>query len=210
MFFVVFWLGYITPFAITFSMPPRKKATGILTSVGEHHQLEPSANHVSMHSEGTESSSEAGHLENKNIMAAIEDLQHSQAAMWAKLQSLHQETAIPQAPQGDQGPQGSPYLTKEDIFAILFEAKKLESVVYVDTKPPYSKEIAGTSYLANYTPPIFPKYDGMTGNAREHIKQYVDALRTHSHDHDLRLREFSKSLEGHAFTWYTSLAPDWF
>ena len=76
-----------------------------------------------MHSEGTESFSEAGQPENKNIMAAIEDLQCSQATMGAEFQSLCQETSIPQAPQGGQGPQGSPYLTREDISAILFEAK---------------------------------------------------------------------------------------
>ena len=188
-------------------MPPRKKVTRILTSVGENHRPEPSADHISKHSEGTESSGEAGHLENRNIMAAIEDLQCSQAAMWAKFQSLPQKIAIPQAPQGGQGPQGSPYSTKEDIFAISFKAKKLESVVYVDTRPPYPKEIVGKPYPANYTPPIFPKYDGMTGNAREHIKQYVDALIAHSHDYELRFREFSNSLEGRAFTWNTSLAP---
>ena len=62
-------------------------------------------------------------------------------------------------------------------------------------------------YPANYTPPISPKYDGMVGNAREHIRRYMDALIAHSHDHELRLREFSKSLEGCAFTWYTSLSP---
>nr|POE69454.1 hypothetical protein CFP56_34039 [Quercus suber] len=116
------------------------------------------------------------------------------------------ETAIPQAPQGGQGPQGSSYLTKEDISAILFETKKLESVVYIDTRPPYLEEIAGRPYPANYTPPIFPKYNDMTGNAREHIRWYVDVLMAHSHDHELRLREFSKYLEGRAFTWYTSLA----
>ena len=83
----------------------------------------------------------------------------------------------------------------------------MESVVYVDTKPPYPEEIAGKPYPANYTPSIFPKYDGITGNAREHIKWYVDALIAHSHDHELRLKEFSKSLESRAFTWYTSFAP---
>ena len=62
-------------------------------------------------------------------------------------------------------------------------------------------------YPTNYTPPIFPKYDGMVRNAKEHIMRYVDALTTHSHDHELRLREFSKSLEGCGFTWYTSLSP---
>ena len=61
------------------------------------------------------------------------------------------------------------------------------------------------SYPTNYAPPIFPKYDGMIGNAREHIRRYVDALTAHFNDRKLRLREFSKSLEGCAFTWYTSL-----
>nr|POE82380.1 hypothetical protein CFP56_68724 [Quercus suber] len=40
-----------------------------------------------MHSEGTESSGEAGHSKNRRIMVAIEDLQHSQVAMWAEFQS---------------------------------------------------------------------------------------------------------------------------
>nr|POE66823.1 hypothetical protein CFP56_52033 [Quercus suber] len=107
-----------------------------------------------MHSEGIESSGEAGHPENMNIMATIEDLQRSQAVI-----------------------------------------------------PPYPKEVAGKPYPVNYTPPIFPKYDGMTMNVREHIRQYVDALIAQPHDLELRLREFSKSLEGRAFTWYTSLTP---
>ena len=89
----------------------------------------------------------------------------------------------------------------------MFEAKKKESAVYVDTRPPYPEEIAGKHYPTNYAPSIFPKYDGMTRNAREHIRLYVDVLMTHSHDHELRLRDFFKSLEGQAFTWYASLAP---
>lgn len=98
-------------------------------------------------------------------------------------------------------------MTREDISAILFEAKKFESAVYVDSRPPYPEEIVRRPYPTNYTPSIFPKYGGMTKNARKHIRRYVDVLTTHSHDHELRLGEFSKSLEGHAFTWYTSLAP---
>ena len=139
-------------------------------------------------------------------MATIEGLQCSQTTMWAEFQSLRQETSIPQAPQGGQRLQGSPYLTKEDIYAILFKAKKIESTVYVDTRPPYSEEAFGKPYPINYTPLIFPKYDGITGNAREHIRWYVNAPMAHFHIHTLRLREFSKLLEGHAFTWYTSPA----
>ena len=127
--------------------------------------------------------------------------------MWAEFQSLRQGTFIPQATQGGQGPRESPYLTREDITTILFEAKKVESAIYIDTMPPYSEEVASKPYPTNYTPLIFPKYDGMAGNAKKHIRQYVDALTAHSYDHKLKLREFSKSLEGHAFTWYTCLAP---
>ena len=98
-------------------------------------------------------------------------------------------------------------MTREDITTILFEAKKVESAIYIDTKPPYSEEVASKPYPTNYTPPIFPKYDGMAGNAKEHIRQYVDALTAHSYDHELKLKEFSKSLEGRTCTWYTSRAP---
>nr|POE89448.1 hypothetical protein CFP56_01804 [Quercus suber] len=156
-------------------MPPRKKmVTRTLIGMGENHRSEPSADHISMHSKGAKSSGEAGHRETRGIMAAIEDLQRSQAAIWAEFQSL---------------------------------PKKMESAIYVDTRPPYPEEIAGKPYPASYTPFIFLKYDGITRNAREHIRRYVDALTTHAYDHELRLKEFSKSLEGRAFTWYTSLAP---
>lgn len=89
----------------------------------------------------------------------------------------------------------------------MLEAKKVESSTYIDTRPPYPEEMARKPYPTNYTPPIFPKYDGVVGNAREHIKMYVDALTAHSHGHKLRLKEFSKFLEGRAFAWYTSLSP---
>ena len=68
--------------------------------------------------------------------------------MWAEFQSLRQEIAIPHNPQG---PQGSPYLIREDIYAILFEPKKMESVVYVDTRPPYP-EVAMTFFIGRKDP----------------------------------------------------------
>ena len=95
----------------------------------------------------------------------------------------------------------------KDIAAILLKARKAESFAYIDTWPPYPEEMTRKPYPTNYTPLIFPKYDGMIGNGRWHIKRYVDALTAHSNDRELRLKEFSKSLEGRAFTWYTSLLP---
>jgi len=58
----------------------------------------------------------------------------------------------------------------------------MDSTVYVDIRAPYLEEVAGKPYLINYTPLIFSKYDGMTGNAKEHISWSVDTLATHSHD----------------------------
>ena len=81
------------------------------------------------------------------------------------------------------------------------------SSAYIGTRPPYPEDMARKTYPANHTPPISSKYDGVVGNAKEHIRRYLDALIAHSHDHELRLKEFSKSLEVHAFTWYTSLSP---
>nr|POE81723.1 hypothetical protein CFP56_58990 [Quercus suber] len=84
--------------------------------------------------------------------------------------------------------------------------KKMENAVCVDARPPYLEDMAGKLYLANYTPLIFPKYDDITRNARERIRWYVDMLIAYSYDHELRLREFSKSLEGRAFTWFRDLS----
>ena len=47
-----------------------------------------------MHSGGVESLGGTTHRETKGIMAAIEDLQYSQAAIYAEFQSLRQEITV--------------------------------------------------------------------------------------------------------------------
>ena len=39
----------------------------------------------------------------------------------------------------------------------------------------------------------------------EHIISFLDDLGVHRGDHDVKLKEFLKSLIGRAFTWYTKL-----
>ena len=46
-------------------MPPRKKNTGAQASLGENQQVEPSVDHVSMHTEGTKSSEEVRQPQNR-------------------------------------------------------------------------------------------------------------------------------------------------
>ena len=55
--------------------------TRILIGMGENHRLEPSTDHISMHSEGTKSSGGPIHRESREMMATIEDLQRSKAAV---------------------------------------------------------------------------------------------------------------------------------
>ena len=62
-------------------MPLRKKNAGAQASLWENQQAEASVDHVSLHTEGTESSKEVRQLNNRDLVAAIEDLQHSQATM---------------------------------------------------------------------------------------------------------------------------------
>ena len=80
-------------------MPPRKKnAVAQVGSDGEQ-QVEASINHVSMHIEGRESFKEVRQPSYRDLMAAIKDLQRSQAIMWVKFQSLHQKISTPQTPE---------------------------------------------------------------------------------------------------------------
>lgn len=52
-----------------------------------------------------------------------------------------------------------------------------------------------------------PKFDGRPGNICENVVYF------HCHNPDLFLKEFSKSLTDHAYTWYMNLKPgtvhDW-
>ena len=59
--------------------------------------------HVSIHIEDTKSSKEVIQPDNRDLGVVIKDLQHSQATIWEKFQSLRQRTATPQTPQGGQG-----------------------------------------------------------------------------------------------------------
>ncbi|KAJ1438453.1 Retrotransposon gag domain [Sesbania bispinosa] len=65
-----------------------------------------------------------------------------------------------------------------------------------DLEPPLTEEVLAAPYPADYQPPSFRKFDG-TGSAREHL---ID-------NKGLRMKEFSKSLSGGAFTWYVKPRP---
>lgn len=53
--------------------------------------------------------------------------------------------------------------------------------------------------------PQFQKFDDKQGNTQEHVVHFLDSTGAHANDHGLRLRELSKSLTDHAYTWYVNL-----
>ena len=75
-------------------------------------------------------------------------------------------------------------------------------------QPPYSASLVNCPYPKGYETPSFVLFDGGKGSPREYISRFIDVLGPHASDHNLRLREFSKTLTDRAYTWYTTLAPD--
>ncbi|KAJ1379934.1 Retrotransposon gag domain [Sesbania bispinosa] len=88
----------------------------------------------------------------------------------------------------------------------LLQAGRGNTTIMLDPEPPLAKEILATPYPSGYQPPAFRKFDG-TSSAREHLMCFLDDLGIHRNNKELRLKEFSKSLSGRAFTWYVKLRP---
>lgn len=89
-------------------------------------------------------------------------------------------------------------ITKKVLRRFLQNRREVSEFLW-DVDPPFSMTIATKPYPPGYQPPHFRKFDG-TGSAREHIISFLDKLGIHRGDNNLRLREFSKSLTGRAFT----------
>lgn len=82
----------------------------------------------------------------------------------------------------------------------------IEDLKYLP-QPPYLMEIFRKPYPAGYESPHFVLFDERKGNPKEHVNRFIDTMGPHAGNHDLRLREFSKSLIDRTYTWYTSLPP---
>uniref|UniRef100_A0A2N9ID84 Integrase catalytic domain-containing protein n=1 Tax=Fagus sylvatica TaxID=28930 RepID=A0A2N9ID84_FAGSY len=74
-------------------------------------------------------------------------------------------------------------------------------------KPPYPAELLKQPYPEKYIAPTFSRFDGRKGSALVHISKFVDSMGAYAGNGDLCLREFSKSLDDRAYTWYTTLPP---
>ena len=106
----------------------------------------------------------------------------------------------PRREMGSDGSNQGEYVTKEELMGLLNDRSTTEAVNGFAFQPPYPREIQAKPYPRGYHPPAFRMYNGRTGNAREHIIQFIDDLGVFSHDPELRMREFSKSLRDRAYS----------
>jgi hypothetical protein len=74
-------------------------------------------------------------------------------------------------------------------------------------KPPYPIELLKQPYPEKYVAQTFSCFDGQKGSALVHISKFIDSMRAYAGNGDLCLREFSKSFDDRAYTWYTTLPP---
>jgi hypothetical protein len=75
-------------------------------------------------------------------------------------------------------------------------------------KPPYPTKLLKQPYPEKYIIPTFSRFDDRKGSARVHISKFIDSMGAYAGNGDLCLREFSKSLDDRAYTWYTTLPPE--
>ncbi|CAL2271168.1 unnamed protein product [Prunus armeniaca] len=104
---------------------------------------------------------------------------------------------------------GPSFVTQEDVVAMLEKelSRSQEDWKYLP-QPSYPSSLLQQPYPKGYEAPTFVLFDGRKGSPKEHVNLFIDALGPYAGDHNLRLREFSKSLTDRAYTWFRDLALD--
>ena len=78
---------------------------------------------------------------------------------------------------------------------------------FYSRRPPYLMRLLSKPYHDKYQPLTFLQFNSRKGSVIEHVSKFLDTMGPFVGDEDLCLCEFSKSLSGYAYTWYTSLKP---
>jgi hypothetical protein len=74
-------------------------------------------------------------------------------------------------------------------------------------KPPYPTKLLKQPYPEKYVVQTFSRFNDRKGSALVHVSKFIDSMGAYAGNGDLCLREFSKSLDDRAYTWYTTLPP---
>ncbi|KAJ1377398.1 Retrotransposon gag domain [Sesbania bispinosa] len=144
----------------------------------------------------------------QNLMASQESLAHLVSDLRTQVKgdegvagkdSNRKHWATPTT-QHDDAP-----VTQAELRKLL-QAERGSPTTLFELEPPLTDEVLATPYPLGYQAPSFRKFDG-TGSAREHLMCFLEDLGIYRDNKSLRLKEFSKSLTGKAFTWYAKLRP---
>ncbi|CAL8136202.1 unnamed protein product [Prunus armeniaca] len=200
-------------------MPPRKKtrSNNITSQDGPSHADSESRQHASSREE--ERASE-GTFTLTDLVAAIRAMGETQREMAEMIKELKNSAPKPSevnekhpqeestAARKESEQKGPSFVTQEDVVAMLEKelSRSQEDWKYLP-QPPYPSSLLQQPYPKGYEAPTFVLFDGRKGSPKEHVNRFIDALGPYAGDHNLRLREFSKSLTDRAYTWYTTLAP---
>uniref|UniRef100_A0A2N9G8E1 RNA-directed DNA polymerase n=1 Tax=Fagus sylvatica TaxID=28930 RepID=A0A2N9G8E1_FAGSY len=165
----------------------------------------------------------SAHVEHSQAESAVNSLQQNQSELAEAIKQLKEKDAGTKTPpQNEDGDQEKPHEDsgshqKEATFVTMSDVEQTSSSkkgkripkeprLFV-RKPPYPAELLKQPYPEKYIAPTFSRFDGRKGSALVHISKFVDSMGAYAGNGDLCLREFSKSLDDRAYTWYTTLPP---
>uniref|UniRef100_A0A2N9IS56 RNA-directed DNA polymerase n=1 Tax=Fagus sylvatica TaxID=28930 RepID=A0A2N9IS56_FAGSY len=156
------------------------------------------------------------------LLELIQSLQQNQSELAEAIKQLKgKDAGTKTPPQNEDGDQEKPhedsgshqkeatFVTMSDVADLLKQEREKnpkEPRLFV-RKPPYPAELLKQPYPEKYVAPTFSRFDGRKGSALVHISKFVDSMGAYAGNGDLCLREFSKSLDDRAYTWYTTLPP---
>jgi hypothetical protein len=156
------------------------------------------------------------------LLQLIQSLQQNQSELAEAIKQLKEKDAATKTPpQNEEENQEKPhqdsgsqdkevtFVTMSDVANLLKQEREKnpkEPRLFV-RKPPYPIELLKQPYPEKYVVPTFSRFDGRKGSALVHISKFIDSMGAYASDGDLCLREFSKSLDDRAYTWYTTLPP---
>uniref|UniRef100_A0A2N9I6K9 Integrase catalytic domain-containing protein n=1 Tax=Fagus sylvatica TaxID=28930 RepID=A0A2N9I6K9_FAGSY len=158
------------------------------------------------------------HTEHSHAKSAV----NNQSELAKAIKQLKEKDAGTKTlPQNEGGNQEKPhqdsgshekettFVTMTDVANLLKQEREKnpnEPRLFV-RKPPYPTELLKQPYPEKYIAPTFSRFDGRKGSALVHISKFIDSMGVYAGNGDLCLREFSKSLDDRAYTWYTTLPP---
>uniref|UniRef100_A0A2N9G5E9 Retrotransposon gag domain-containing protein n=1 Tax=Fagus sylvatica TaxID=28930 RepID=A0A2N9G5E9_FAGSY len=156
------------------------------------------------------------------LLELIQNLQQNQSELAEAIKQLKEKDAGTKTLlQNEGGNQEKPhqdsgshekettFVTMTDVANLLKQEREKnpkEPRLFVK-KPPYPTELLKQPYPKKYVVPTFSCFDGRKGSALVHISKFIDSIGAYAGNGDLCLREFSKSLDDRAYTWYTTMPP---